>query len=116
VLTDGFGNPFFGVFLGCFVVRLTLRPELRVGIPRWRQQQVRQPISDDAIDLLGHRAVEAPQTCLDMRDANPELRGYDGSGHRRIHITVNDYPIRARFEQHRLDSLHDACGLNSVRF
>src|SRR5207253_2971942 len=50
------------------VVRLSLGAKLFVGVPGRGQQQVSQAISDNPIDLLWHRSVEAAKTRLDVRD------------------------------------------------
>src|SRR6266550_5360159 len=56
-------------------VWLTLGSKLSVGITRWREKKISEPICHDAVDFLGHRPVEATQASLDMGDANPKLRG-----------------------------------------
>ena len=49
-----------------------------------------------------------------MRYPDAKLRGNNRGSHRGVHITIHDHPVRSLANQHRLDSLHDPCGLRGV--
>lgn len=67
-------------------------------------------VGDDAIDLLGHGAVEGPQPGLDMCDGNVQLGGHEGAGQRRVGIAVDQNAVGAQGFQHRFELLkHGAC-------
>ena len=59
------------------------------------QQHVAQRIGHDPVNLFRHRAVEAAQSGLDMGDGNPEFRGGQRGGHRRVHIAHDNQAIVA---------------------
>ncbi len=65
------------------------------------EEPVGQRVGDDAVQLLGHRAVEAPQARLDVREGQAEFRRHECRRHGRRHIADDDNPIRAQIEQHR---------------
>jgi hypothetical protein len=43
-------------------------------------------VGENAICLLGHRPVEAPQACLDMRQRQVKLRRCERAGEGRVSI------------------------------
>jgi hypothetical protein len=71
-------------------------------------------VGDDAVDLLGHRAVKRAQTRLQMGDRDAELDGHERRGERRVDIAGHDHEIGMLLLQHGLDALHHASGLNGV--
>src|SRR5581483_10948529 len=82
---------------------------------RRSQQQIRQTIGDDAIDLFRHRPIAAPHPSFHVCDTEPELRGDQRRRERGVHVAVDDGPIRAVLKQDGLEALHDARGLDRVR-
>src|SRR5207244_6834796 len=96
------------------VVRLSLGAKLFVGVPGRGQQQVSQAISDNPIDLLWHRSVEAAKTRLDVRDLDPALGRDDGGRHRGVDIAVDYDPIGPHVDENRFDALHDARRLRGL--
>ena len=68
------------------------------------QQEVRQVIGDDPVDLLGHAAVEAAQPGLDVSDGHEQLRGRQRTGQRGVRIAVDQEPVRTFGDAARLRS------------
>ena len=87
-------------------IRLAFGTQLRVGISRRCEEEGRETIGDDAIDFLRHRPVKAAQPCFNVSNANPELRGDNGSGHRRVDVTIHHDPVRFLVDENRFESLH----------
>ena len=58
-----------------------------------REQQVRQVIGDDAIDLLRHPAIEAAQPGLDVRERDVELGRRQRRGQRRVGVAVDEHGV-----------------------
>ena len=56
--------------------------EVVLGLRRRHVEPIRDPVGDDAVQLLGHRAVEAPQPCLDMGEEHLALGGHERTGQR----------------------------------
>ena len=71
------------------------------------EEPVGQGVGDDAVQLLGHRAVETPQSRFNMREGQAEFRRHERRRHGRRHVADHDNPIRAQIEQHRLQSPQD---------
>jgi hypothetical protein len=61
-------------------------------------------VSDDAVDLFGHRAVERAQPGLDMRDRQPVLGGDQRRGKRRVRVAVHEDGIGCGVAQDRVES------------
>ena len=76
----------------------------------WRvdEQQIGYGVGQDAVDLLGHRAVERAQPRLDVADSNAQLGRHDRGGERRVDIAGNEHDVRPPLQQHGLEPLHDA--------
>jgi hypothetical protein len=96
------------------VFRFTLATKLFASLSGRSEQEIRESISDDPVDLLGHLMIKAPQPSLNMRDGDAHLRGHYGSSHGRIHIPVNDDPTWALSSKHWLQALHNPSCLHSV--
>ena len=71
------------------------------------EQVVRELVGDDAVYLLGHGAIEAPQARLDVRDWDAELDRHERGGKRRVHVPGHDHQVRSLGDQQRFEPLHD---------
>ena len=65
--------------------------------------------------LLRHRAVEAPQPCLDVGDGDAQLDGRQRRGHRRVDVAHRQHQVGCAIEQHSLHALQDARRLHGLR-
>ena len=72
-------------------------------------------IGRDAIQLLGHPTVEAPQPRLDMRDRHVELGRREGARQGRVGVSVDEHRIGAGVDEHRLDRSEHRARLRTVR-
>ena len=72
------------------------------------EEQVGDRVGDDAVDLLGHRAVEAAQARLDVADRDAELRGHERGGERRVDVAGHEHDVGLGVERDRLEALHHA--------
>ena len=61
---------------------------------RRTEQQRRDAIGHDAVDLFRHAAVERSQTRLDVRHGLMELDRRERARHRRIGVAVDQHPVR----------------------
>src|SRR5207249_6700700 len=50
------------------------------------EEKVRDGIGQHSIDLLGHRAIEAPESGFDMSNRNPQFGGCQSGSECRVHI------------------------------
>ena len=89
--------------------------EVLVSVRRRRPIDVADRVRDQAIDLLGHAAVSAPQSCLEVHDRNPELGADLRAGGRRIDVADDDDPVGLLAQRDFFVSDHYAAGLLSVR-
>ncbi len=71
------------------------------------EEVVGERIRKHPIVLLGHAAIEAAQTALQMTDAHPHLVGRDGCGERAVHIAHHHHQVGPLFGDHRLEADHD---------
>src|SRR3954469_9468545 len=71
-------------------------------------------ISQLAVVLLGHRSIEAAQTCFEMANRYVELCRCEGSCERRVDIARNDDEIWAEVDEHLLEFHEGATRLGSV--
>src|SRR5205809_4632301 len=55
-----------------------------------REEQVRQLVRDDPVDLLRHRLVERPDAGLDVREGTVLFSGEKGPGDGRVRVAVDD--------------------------
>ena len=92
-----------------------LRRQVRDGGRGRREQPAREMVGDDAVELLGHRPVEAAQAGLDVRDGDPELRRGERAGERGVGVAVDEDGIRPFGEQDRLEGEQHPRGLLRVR-
>ena len=54
------------------------------------KKQIGDSISQEPVDLFGHRAVEAAQSRFNMRDTNPKLYSGEGAGHGTVDVAKHD--------------------------
>ena len=84
------------------------------GVAR-AEEEVRQVVCDDPVDLLRHMAVEASEPRFDVGDRHGDLRRRQGAGQGGVRIAVDHEPVRALEEQHVLDAAEHGRGLIPVR-
>ena len=60
---------------------------------RGHEQQVADVVGDDAVELLGHRAVERAHPGLDVRDGDPQLRRCERARERRVRVAVDEHRV-----------------------
>ena len=78
------------------------------------EQQIGAMVGEDAVQLLRHRAVEAAQSGLDVRQWQAELRRCQRAGKRRVRIAVDQHALGSLFQQHLLDALQHPSDLAGV--
>jgi len=78
------------------------------------EEQVGEGVGEEAVDLLGHSAVEAPEPGLDVNDGDLELHGGEGAGDGAVDVAEDDGGGGARVEQVCLVAFEDAPGLCAV--
>jgi hypothetical protein len=70
------------------------------------EEEVRDRVGQDAIDLLRHAPIEATQSRLHVRDRPPELHGGEAR-HRRVHVTHHQHHVGTDTLHDRLQAGHD---------
>ena len=84
------------------------------------EKEIGDRIAQDAVDFLGHRAIEAPQARFDVRDLRPAAVGIgrldrgEGTGNRRVHVADDHHEIGLSCEQLGLEALQHARRLRAV--
>ena len=96
-------------------LRPALGQQVVARLGRVDEQQLRHLVGDHAVQLLGHRAVEAAEARLDVPHGDQQLGGHDRPGHRRVDVAGDQHDVRRRLEQHRFQPLHHTRGLLRVR-
>ena len=84
-------------------------------IVRVGEQEVGELVRDDAVDLLRHRAVEAPQARLDVRVGDAELDEDERRRERRVDVARHEREVGWICGHDRLEPLHRAGRLLRVR-
>ena len=79
------------------------------------EEQIREPVGQNAVHFLGHRPIEGAQAGLDMRHRQRELGRGQRAGERRVDVTADADEVGATFEQDLLDLDQRAPGLLAVR-
>ena len=69
------------------------RREVVDGLVRVREQQVGELVGHDAVDLLGHRAIEAAQPGLDVRDTGCRAWRDERRGERRVDVAGHEHEV-----------------------
>ena len=75
---------------------------------RRREQQRAQMVGDDAVDLLGHRAIEGAHPRLDVGDRNLRLGRREGAGEGRVRVAVDEHRV-GRLVAQQLARARRAC-------
>jgi hypothetical protein len=89
--------------------------EVVVGSALGRIEQIGDLIGEHAVDFLGHRAVEAAQSCFDVRDGHPLLHGNQRARERRVDVADDDDARGVVRVEHRLEAAHRVGRLHRVR-
>ena len=93
----------------------TFVPQILVGHGVGCEQEIRNRVRAEAVDLFRHGHVARAQSGFDVSDADAEFLGGEGAGNRRVHVSHDDHPIRTMFQARRLERHHDARGLLGMR-
>ncbi len=80
-----------------------LGSEVLVRVRRRCEQQVGQPVGDDAVYLLRHAPVPASESGLHVADPDSQLRGNECRGDRGVHVTEHQDQIRFHLQAHGLE-------------
>ena len=91
--------------------RNSLALQVVVGVGGRSEQVIGDRVRDEAIDLLRHRTVEAPQTGLDMDHWDAQLHRGQGSGHRGVRVTNDQDEVAFRRLQDLFELHHHLRGL-----
>ena len=92
-----------------------LVPEVREPTRLGHEQEVRDRIRHDPVDLLRHRPVEAPETGLNVGHRHAELDRRECAGERAVHVAEDDRGGGAALDDPVLVPLQDSRGLCAVR-
>ena len=79
-----------------------------------QEEVVGEPVGDDPVDLLGHRAVEAAQPRLDVGERHQRLGGDQRSGQGRVDVAGDDHQVGPLGLDQRLEALDHPGGLLRV--
>ena len=71
-------------------------------------------VGEDPVDLLGHGAVVAAQTGLDVADGDAQLHGGQCGGHGRVHVPGHHHQVGRVRDQQRFEAFHHLGGLLGV--
>lgn len=93
----------------------TFAEEVFIAVGRRGEKQVGETIGDQAIDFLGHGAVEAAEAGFEMGDFDTQLGSHERAPHGGIDVADNDDPVWLFLEADGLERGHDVRGLNGVR-
>jgi hypothetical protein len=99
-------DPRFG---NAFAQQIGVRAFLR------REQQIRDLIGEDAIDLFRHRAVETAQARFHVYYGHAFLDRDERAGERRVHVADDEHGRWPLAIEHGLEAPHDLGGLHGVR-
>ena len=89
--------------------------EIDIAIDRGREEQVRDLVGEQAVDLLGHGAVEGAQSGFDMRHGDQQLGANQGRGDGGVDVAVDKYQIGIFGQSRLLEAHHDLSRLPGVR-
>ena len=81
---------------------------------RGRKQEVGKMVGCEAVRLLGHPPVEAPEAGLDVCDRQVELDGRQRRGERRVGVAVGQHHVRPKLEHRRFERFQHAGRLPAV--
>ncbi len=92
----------------------SLAQQIRLRFRRGRETVAREDIGDHAVDLLGHREIEAPEPRLDVGDGDERLRRDERACQGRVHVPDDDDEIGTLARDDRFERDHDPRGLLRV--
>ena len=72
-------------------------------------------IGDDAVELLGHRAIERAHARLDVRHRDAGLGGGERAGERRVRVAVDEHRVGPLVAQQLAERAEHAARLLGVR-
>ena len=78
------------------------------------QEQRRQVVGHDPVDLFGHPPVVAAQACFDVRDRDVQLGADQRAGQRGVRVAVDEQPVRLLLDRDGLDARQHRPGLHPV--
>ena len=81
--------------------------------PAGRQQQVRERVADDAVDLLRHRAVEGAHAGLDVGQRDLRLGRDERAAQRRVGVAVDEHRVGRGASSDRLE--RSRCARSAAR-
>ena len=79
------------------------------------EQEFREMVGEDAIDLLGHRAVVGAQPGFDVPHDDAQLLRRERGGEHRVGVALDQDHVRVLARQHRLHPAHDRGDLIGLR-
>ena len=80
-----------------------------------REQEIRELVGEDAVDLLRHAAIVGAEPGLHVADRHAELlRGQRGGQHR-VRVAFHQHHVRPLAHDHRLHPAHDRGDLVGLR-
>ena len=89
--------------------------QVLVAVSRRREEQVREPVGEYPVDLLGHGPVARAEPGFDVRDRDAHLRGHQGDGKGTVHVAGHHHHVGPLAREDRLDLDHHPGGLLRVR-
>src|SRR5215471_2186527 len=78
------------------------------------EEEIRQTIGEQAVDLLGHRVVARTESGFDVAYRYSELRADEGGGQSGVHIAVDEDEMGLTLDHDRLECGHDSGCLLAV--
>jgi hypothetical protein len=84
-----------------------LAGEVLGGAALRREQQVRELVGEQAVELFGHGAVAAAQAGLHVRHGDVQLGRAERGGEGGVDVADDDHEVGAFLEEHRLEALED---------
>jgi hypothetical protein len=91
------------------------REQVVTRFRRVDEQELRELVGDDPVDLLRHRTVERAEARLHVADREQKLACGQRGGHGRVHVARHEHDVRLGLQQDRLEPLHDRGRLLRVR-
>ena len=88
--------------------------EMPDGVFFGDEEIVGNGVGEDAINVLGHGAVEAAESCFDVGYGNAELCSGQGDGDGAVDVADHEDEIGLAFEKDRLDASENFGGLRGV--
>jgi len=93
---------------------LSLGKQIPLAALLGHEEAIRDRVRHHAIDLFGHRRVEAAQARFDVSHPDEEFLGNDAAGKRRVHVSHHDDPVRHFPLTDLFEGCHDLCRLDGM--